>query len=92
MELDLSVGICFLSLHQVFTVDEDLVGIRARYLQVKPLSERKADREVHMADVVTDAMFHAMISVRFIRRRQSNERVSRTVLDLLLVSEAQQCY
>lgn len=45
----------FIPLHQVVTLDDDLVGTRARYNQLKALSVRKADKEGHIADVVADS-------------------------------------
>lgn len=58
----------FVALHQVITLDDDLVGTRSRDNQVKSLSSCKANKEVHLADVVVDAIFNVVISLRFRRR------------------------
>lgn len=50
------------------TLDDELFGTRANDNQVKTLSNRKADKEGHTADVVCDALFRTALGIRFRRR------------------------
>ena len=58
----------FVPLHQVVTLDDDLMGTRSAENPVKTLSNRKADKEGHSTDVVADAFFRIVLAVRFRRR------------------------
>ena len=66
------------------TLDDDLFGTRARDNQVKKLSNRKADKEGHCADVVSDAIFRIVLGLRFSRRGESQEDNVNKLLDSLL--------
>lgn len=59
--------VIFIPLYQIVTLDDDLVETMARDNQVKTLSSRKCDKECHLADVIYDALFNVVMSVR-IRR------------------------
>lgn len=55
--------IFFITLYQIVTLDDDLVGTRAADFQVKKLSPRKL-----MADVFEESLLNCVFSVRFRRR------------------------
>lgn len=60
--------IFFVPLHQLVTLDDYLMGTRARDNQVKTLSARKSYKEVHIAELVSDAIFSTAMEVRFRKR------------------------
>lgn len=68
---DMSRNVCLSSNFTTVTVDDDLYGTRARDNQVKTLSNRKADKEGHSADVICEALFRITLGVRFRRRGES---------------------
>lgn len=70
--------------HTIVTLDDDLYGTRSKDNQVKTLSARKADREGHAADVVSDALFRLTYAVRFRRRGQSQSDNVEKLLDVLM--------
>lgn len=73
----------FVPLHQVVTLDDDLMGTRAQDNPVKMLSPRKADKEGHCADVVADALFRLVLLHRFRRRGEDGATGVRAVLSAL---------
>lgn len=52
------------SAHFFSKPDNDLFGTRSVDNQVKKLSNRKADKEGHSADVVADALFCVVLGIR----------------------------
>jgi len=58
----------FSPLQLLATLDDELHGTRAVDNQVKTLSDRKADREGHSADLVADALFRIVFAQRYRRR------------------------
>lgn len=74
----------FTPLHQVVTLDDDLVATRARGNQVNTLGSRKCDKEGDLADVLADALFIVVMSVRFRRRGDGQERSAITTVERLL--------
>lgn len=70
VEFDLVIRIYYVPLSQVVTLDNDLVGTRAKDLQVKIRSQKKAEKEGQMAEVVVDAWFSAVMATIFWRRGQ----------------------
>lgn len=81
---DLSSRMDFVPLHQVVTLDDDLIGTRAADLQVKTLSPRKAKNEGHMAEVLTDSLFNCILAVRFRRRGEGKEAGACPIMERLL--------
>lgn len=63
----------FVPLHQILTLDDNLIGSRAAYLEVKTLSSLKAHNERHMSDVLADSLFNCVLAVRFRRRGEGQE-------------------
>lgn len=55
------VQVFFFPAVQTVTPDGDLVGTPARDNHVKYLSPRKAQREGHMADVISDALYNVFV-------------------------------
>lgn len=49
--------VLFTPLQLLTTIDDDIFGSRAADSQVKAMSNRKADKEGHVADAVADALF-----------------------------------
>lgn len=76
-------------LHQIVTLDDDLMGTRAHDNQVKTLSSRKSDKEGHLADVIADALFSAVLSVRFSRRSEGQEEAAIANVEKLLRKSGQ---
>lgn len=66
------------------TLDDDLVGTRARDNQVKYLSSLKSEKEGRMADVVTDALQNVVMSVRFHCCGEPQEAGTRATIERLL--------
>lgn len=66
------------------TVNDYLIGTRAGDLQVKTLGVRKPSIEVHMADVVADAVFPAVMFSRFRRRVEVKDRGATGTIDRLI--------
>lgn len=89
---------CFTLIRTVFlgsvqcfaTLDDDLFGCRAVDNQVKSLSNRKADREGHMADVIADSMFRVVLGMRFRRRGESAELSVKKLMDMILDGRGEQ--
>ena len=50
------------------TLEDDLIGTSAGDIQVKCLNNRKAYREGHSADAVSDALGRVVLTFRFKRR------------------------
>lgn len=73
-------------IHQVITLDEDLVGTKARDIQVKILISLKEDCKGHMTDVVPDELFLTLIAVRFRRRDAGQEKGAYATMERLLRS------
>lgn len=65
-------------------LEDDLVGTLAQDNQVKTLSARKTDREGHLADVVADALFNAVMSVRFRQRAEKQELAAIATIEHML--------
>lgn len=76
-------------LHQIIALDDDVVGRRGRENQVKTLSARKCDKEGHLADVLADAIFNDVISVRFRRRGEGQESAAIATVELRLKQSGQ---
>lgn len=75
----------FLSPSHLFaTLDDDLYGSRATGNQEKTLSNRKAYKEGHVADVFADALFRITLAVRFRRRGESQSANVDKLLSVLL--------
>lgn len=72
--------------HTITSLDDDLMGTRAADNHVKTISNRKADGEGHVTDVLADALFRVVLQMRF-RRRQDNLEtcVSKIVANLMEV-------
>ena len=70
--------------HTIISLDDDLIGTRAADNQVKTIFNRKADGEVHVADVLADALFRVVMQMRFRQRHNKHEScVSEIVSNLL---------
>lgn len=85
-------GVCFdlvkriflIRLHQIFTLDDHLVGTRAKDMHAKTLCARKANREGHMAYVVADSLFRTIMAVRFRRRGGEQQKGACENIELLV--------
>lgn len=81
---EMSRTICLSSNNTFVTIDDDLYGTRAWDNQVKSLSNRKANKEGHTADMICDALFRVTLGVRFRRRGESQATNLDKLLDSLL--------
>ena len=70
--------------HTILSLDDDLMGTRATYNQVKTISNRKADKEGHVADVLADALFRVVFQLRFRRRHEKLQYCVEKVMSNLL--------
>ena len=77
--------------HTICSLDDDLMGTRASDNQHKTISNRKADREGHTVDVISDALFRVVLQIRFARRGEKRIQGVRKLLSSLLDSRGQQC-
>ena len=70
----------------IISFDDDLMGTRAVDNQVKTISNRKADDEGHVTDVLAHALFRVVLQMRFRRRHDKLEScVSKIVANLMEV-------
>lgn len=56
---------------QFLTIDDDFIGTRSKYNQVKALSARKADREGQSEEVRADGIFRTTLEARLRRRGET---------------------
>lgn len=68
---DMSLKIFITPVHTCATLFDDVYWNRAKFNKVKSLSSRKADREGHSGDAITDALFRVMLEVRFRSRGET---------------------
>lgn len=68
---DMSLKIFLKPVHTCATLDDDVYWKRAKFDKIKSLSSRKADRDGHSADAITDALFRVMLEVCFHRRGET---------------------
>lgn len=81
--------VLFITAFQTVTLDADVVGTRSHDNQVKFLSPRKSAKEGKMADNISDALFHVVLSVRFGRRGGRQESSTSTTIGRILEDQEQ---
>lgn len=79
----MSRTICLNPTNALLTLDDDFYGTMSRENQVKMLSARKADKEVHTTDMVRDALFRITLAVRFRMRGESQSSNVEKLVDTL---------
>ena len=70
--------------HTIISLDDDLMGTRTVDNQVKTISNRKADGEGHVADVLADALFRVVLQMRFRRRHDKLESCDSKIIANLM--------
>ena len=70
--------------HTIISLDDDLMGTRAGDNQVKTISNRKADVQGHVADVLADPLFRVVLQMRFRRRHDKLESCCSKIVSILM--------
>lgn len=84
VSFEVSLRLFFIPQYEIISLDDDLFGTRAYYIQLKTLSARKSYEAGHTADVVSDAMFRIVFATRSRRRGESRVDGVKKLLDRLL--------